>query len=203
MAITKLTKVDPNHIHENQNEPKDEVPKRKNNFCKRFMKFMFSHIGLVLIILIWASIGGFLFKLLEEHNEIKSCETGKGQESGNIVTLRSKLLTYIQFNITSNPAETGKDNETVANENIESWLTQFRKDCYENFQSNLFYGQNCNYPRWNFTQALLFSLTAITTIGKTANFQKFNSIIFLLFNQGMDTLHLRHGKGKLFVSVTR
>ena len=95
MAITKLTKVDPNNIHENQNEPKDEVTKRKNNFCKRFMKFMFSHIGLVLIILIWASIGGYLFKLLEEHNEIESCETGKGQERSDYHLLPSKYRQLI------------------------------------------------------------------------------------------------------------
>ena len=172
MAITKLTKVDPNHIHHDQNEEELKRPTKKTNFCKRLMKFMFSHIGLILIILIWAVIGGFLFRLLEEHQEIKMCETGKGQESSNIVTLRSKLLTYIQFNITSNPAEIGKDNETVANANIESWLMQFRGDSYDNIQKNSYYGQNCQYPKWNFTQALLFSLTAITTIGKAIKFYK-------------------------------
>ena len=166
MAITKLSKVDPNHIHQHD-DAEYKGPHKKTNFCKRIMKFMFSHIGLVIIIIVWAVVGAFLFELLETHEEVKNCETGKGQESTNIVSLRSELLTYIQFNITSNPAELGKDNETVANAKIEEWLQNFRTDTFTNYQNNYYNGQDCSYPKWNFTQALLFSLTAITTIGKT------------------------------------
>ena len=162
MAITKLSKVEPNISEQEESDAKPI----KRNFCKRFAKFLFSHIGLVLIVIIWSVIGAFLFVLLEQHEEIKNCETGKGQESTNIVTLRSQLLTYIQFNITSNPSDLTKDNETVANNKIEAMLQNFRANCYNNMQTNYYYGQDCAYPKWNFTQSLLFAITAITTIGK-------------------------------------
>ena len=162
MAAKNIAKLD---------STKDEIfqePHGRKNICKRVMKFIFSHMGLFIIIIIWAIAGGFLFGLLEEHDDIKNCITGKGEEKKNIVSLTAKLLTYIQFNITSNKAELGKDNDNVANDKIEAWFQDFRNQIINNIQTNYYYGkENCSISRWDLTQALLFSLTAITTIGTT------------------------------------
>jgi hypothetical protein len=133
--------------------------------CKRVSKFLFSHIGLVAMVVIYAVAGAFLFELLEQHEEAKSCQEGKGAESTNIVNLKSLLLTYIQFNITSNPSDTSKDNETVANNNIELWLQIYRDQVLSVKETYRYSGQDCNSPKWNFAGALLFAITVITTIG--------------------------------------
>jgi hypothetical protein len=152
-----------NTINQSQSQKLPEN-KLKKNFCKRLMRLLFSHIGLFLIIILWLALGAYLFKLLETHSEMKNCITGKGEEDKKIIELRSKLLTYIQFNITFN-----SDNETVVNDNINSFLKGFREDAYENFQSNSYYGQDCKSSQWTLLQSLLFSLQAITTIGTIDN----------------------------------
>lgn len=133
--------------------------------CKKITKFMFSHVGLVIIIMAYGVAGAFLFALLEQHKEAKDCQEGKGAESTNIVNLKSTLLTYIQFNISSVPSDTTKDNETVANEKIEQWLTDFRDQVLEVRSTYRYTGQDCSTTRWSFTSALLFAITIFTTIG--------------------------------------
>ena len=133
--------------------------KVKKNFCKQLMKFVFSHIGLVLIILIWSLLGGFLFRLLETYNEKIDCIEGKGEDDKKLVNLATDLLTYIQFNITTLP----NDNQTLK---IQEMLMEYRDYFYDQSQKYSYYGQNCNdTTNWEFVQALFFSIQAITTIG--------------------------------------
>lgn len=138
---------------------------KSKGFLKRISKFIFSHVGLVVMVILYSVAGAFLFELLEQHEEAKDCQEGKGVESTNIVNLKSNLLTYIQFNISSNPADTSKDNETVANQKIEDWLTEFRDKVLENKDNYRYTGQDCSSSKWNFAGALLFAITIITTIG--------------------------------------
>ena len=133
-------------------------------YCKTISKFLFSHIGLVIMVIGYVCAGSFLFILLEEHNEAIQCEEGKGQESTYIVNLKSELLSYIQFNITSGVDPT-KDNETVANAKIESWLTDFRNNALD-IKTNYGYdGSDCGVTKWTFANSLLFAVTIVTTIG--------------------------------------
>ena len=138
----------------------------RQNFCKSISKFIFSHIGLVIIVIVWTIVGGILFELLEQNQEIDDCQKGRSDENDNIILLRSKLLKYIQTNITSNPEEKHKDNETVANANIEKWLQEFRNQTIDIRNEYRYTGNKCDEPKWNFPGSLLFAVTAITTIGK-------------------------------------
>ena len=147
-----------------------QATNKRRNFFKRISKFIFSHIGLVLIVIIWSVLGGFIFELLEQSKEIEDCEKGKGDENNNIIALRSKLLDYIQSNITSNPDDNTKHNETVANANIEQWLQEFRDQTMDLKSQYRYTGNDCNQPKWNFPGSLLFAVTAITTIGKALAF---------------------------------
>lgn len=151
-----------------EQEGKTSGPKNKG-CCKRVSKFLFSHIGLVVMVILYACGGAALFSLLEQHQEAVDCQEGKGEESTNIVNLKSLLLSYIQFNISSNPADTTKDNETVANANIETWLQDFRDSVLTTSSNYRYTGQDCTEEnlKWNFAGALLFSITIFTTIGKT------------------------------------
>lgn len=163
----KKNSFDNNNFVDSNFDDKLDKNKNKNNpgCCKRVSKFIFSHIGLVAMVVIYSVAGSFLFQLLEQHEEAKMCQEGKGQESTNIVNLKSKLLTYIQFNISTNPLDNSKDNETVANANIESWLQEFRDQVNDVRDSYRYIGQNCSETRWNFAGSLLFAITIITTIG--------------------------------------
>ena len=147
----------------------DQKEKRSQSFgqcCKKVTKFLASHIGLVVMVILYAIAGAFLFELLEQHQEAKDCQEGQGQEAANIVNLKSQLLTYIQYNITSSSLDTTKDNETVANVKIEDWLSDFRDDVISLKSSYRYTGQNCKTElKWTFAGALLFAITVITTIG--------------------------------------
>jgi potassium channel subfamily K, invertebrate len=137
---------------------------RTKQCCKRMFKFLFSHIGLVGMVIIYTVLGGLLFEILEQHEEKRLCEVGKGEEATTITKLKADLLTYIQFNITSNPSDTDKDNETVTNKKIETWLVDFREKVLE-VQDDYGYTGSCEKPKWDLPGAILFAVTIITTIG--------------------------------------
>ena len=155
-----------NGYDENENDQDYEQPKNnRKTFLKKMGKFLFSHVGLVVMVVIYAVAGAFLFQLLEQHEEAKNCEEGKGEESSNIVELRSELLKYIQFNISMGGTDPSKDNETVANDHIETLLLNYRDDVLTLRSTYLYTGQDCSVSRWDFANTLLFSVTVFTTIG--------------------------------------
>ncbi|RNA30940.1 T family of potassium channels 7-like [Brachionus plicatilis] len=136
------------------------------DFWKKAMAFFFARLSLLVMVGIYAVAGAFLFRLLEEHKEAKDCHEGRGVELANIVNLKSNLLTYIQYNISSVSTETNKDNETVANTKIESWLSDFRDQVFEIRSTYSYSGQDCTTSsKWSFPRSLLFVMTIFTTIG--------------------------------------
>lgn len=156
--------LDANQLSTDQLNASNQKANSRSYF-KRVSKFIFSHVGLVTMVVIYSVAGAFLFELLEQHEEAKNCQEGKGQEATNIVNLKSTLLTYIQFNISTNAADTSKDNETVANQKIEDWLTGFRDQVLDVSSTYRYTGQDCSTSKWNFAGSLLFAITVITTIG--------------------------------------
>jgi len=158
------TDFDSDNQVKNADEVLDDNQKNEKGWFKKVSKFIFSYVGLVVMVVIYACAGAYLFSLLEQHEEAKNCQEGKGQESSNIVNLKSSLLSYIQFNIT-NSNDPNKDNETVANEKIEAWLTDFRDQVLLLRTNYRYSGQNCEDSSWTFPGALLFAITIITTIG--------------------------------------
>ena len=148
-----------------------EIQKKKSMFAdKEFWKktttFFFARLSLLVMVGLYAVAGAFVFRLLEEHKETKDCHEGRGEELANIVHLKSNLLTYIQYNISSVSVNADKDNETVANTKIESWLTEFRDEVLKIKNTYRYSGQDCTTStKWSFPRALLFVMTIFTTIG--------------------------------------
>ena len=63
----------------------------KIRFIKRFMKLMFSSIGLVLVVALYAVFGALMFQLLEYHEELRICEEGQGKYYSELKHLRETL----------------------------------------------------------------------------------------------------------------
>lgn len=47
--------------------------KKNDGCCKVFMKFLFSHIGLCAMVVLYCVAGGFIFEHLEKANEEEIC----------------------------------------------------------------------------------------------------------------------------------
>jgi hypothetical protein len=133
--------------------------------CKNATKFIASHVGLIIVVICYVVAGGFLFVLLESNRELQDCLEGQGQEATNVINLKSQILDYIQNNVTTNPLDTSLDNETVANANIDQWLTSFRDNVLSIKGSYRYTGQDCADQVWNIAGGLLFAVTIVTTIG--------------------------------------
>ena len=91
-----------------------------------------------------------------------NCYEGKAAETTNVISLKTTLINYIKNNISLSAADTSKDNETVANANIEQLLQDFRDQVLTIKGSNYYTGQNCQEDTsvWNFPNALLFTVTS-------------------------------------------
>lgn len=131
---------------------------------------MFSHIGLVGLVVVYAVAGGFLFELLEVHQEKIHCQEANGEQSAETTRLKQKLVAYIQYNTTNSLTTSNnyfdKDNITVALEKITSMLYDYRDFVLTTSSKYRSYGENCSYVnKWTFPNALLFAITIITTIG--------------------------------------
>ena len=134
---------------------------------KKTTKFLFSHIGLVGLVVIYAVAGGFLFQLLEERQEKLNCQENQGDQILQITKLKRNLVSYIQNNATPTTTTMNrKDNETTAIAKINSMLFDYRDFILRTNSKYRTYGDNCSViNKWTFANSLLFAITIITTIG--------------------------------------
>jgi hypothetical protein len=153
----------------------DELETSKSRECiKKTAKFLFSHIGLVGLVVVYAVAGAFLFQLLELHQDKLYCLEAEGEQKAEITKLKQKIVAYIQFNTTSPSASTittatyslDKDNQTVAYATIGSMLYDYRDFIIDIGAKYRYYGDDCSLVnKWTFLNSLLFAITIITTIG--------------------------------------
>ncbi|CAF2624045.1 unnamed protein product [Rotaria sp. Silwood2] len=169
-----IIRDDNNYQHKQSDCELDEIETSKTRrLIKKTAKFLFSHIGLVGLVVVYAIAGGFLFELLEQHHEKLNCQEAQGEHTVQITKLKQKLVSYIQYNISSSSSttttltySTEKDNTTTAYAKIGLMLYDYRDFVITTGAKYRYYGDDCSIiNKWTYPNSLLFAITIITTIG--------------------------------------
>jgi flagellar basal body-associated protein FliL len=170
---------DNNYHNDSSQRELDELETSKGRqHLKKAAKFLFSHIGLVVLVGVYSVAGGFLFQLLELYQDKLYCQEAAGENSVEITKLKQQIVAYIQYNTTSPSASaisysaptstyvTEKDNQTVAYATIGSMLYDYRDFVINLGTKYRYYGDDCSQVnKWTFLNSLLFAITIVTTIG--------------------------------------
>ncbi len=139
---------------------------------KQFARFFFKKFGMLIGTLLYCMGGAYLYGILEAQNELASCE-GSQQDSKTLIEdYRTLIFNYLSFNVTFNPVlepyitenYTLLDGPEIYNVQIQDWLIELRDLILENGYG----GEDCDDSNsWQFLSALLWTLTVVTSIGKT------------------------------------
>ena len=129
--------------------------------CKKFVTFLFSHIGLAGLVVGYSILGGFLFRWLEAGEEYKEKVRIHYVKEDTIDNLRQIADHY----------KSEKINVTKYEDQVRGHLVYFQKEVIlavkeKGWDGNDDMGENA--VQWSFAGALLYAVTVITTIGKPA-----------------------------------
>lgn len=122
--------------------------------CRKFVAFMFSHVGLCALVVGYSVMGALVFKEVESKSEHE-------QELARNVTNNRVEMVKRMWVITDKLNVFHQDNWT---QQIEEEIKEFQKSLIEAVKSG-YSGRDLNSTRWSFSGAFLYSLTVITTIG--------------------------------------
>ncbi len=158
--------VHQHHTKSQRQHELDELETSKSRRClKKTTKFLFSHIGLVGLVVIYAAAGAFLFQLLEIRQDKLDCLEYQGNLNTKIMALKQDIYNYIENNATPT-STTAQDNATVAYTKIGAMLTSYRTYVLKLSTQYRSSGDNCSIVnKWTYANSLLFAITIITTIG--------------------------------------
>jgi hypothetical protein len=154
--------------HRRQHELNELETSKSRRCLKKTTKFLFSHIGLVGLVVVYAVAGAFLFQLLEVREEKYICQENQGEQTAEVTKLKQELVNYIQNNATPSTTTSSNqiDNTTVAFAKIGQMLLDYRAFVIGVISKQQTYGDNCSIVnKWTFPNSLLFAITIITTIG--------------------------------------
>ena len=140
--------------------------KSKDGFCRKFAKFLFSHIGLSAMVVLYCVAGGFIFEHLEKNNEEQICFESRSEYTPmETKTINSTMQVFTQYG------------NVVTDSTKELMEVQIRS-ILETFRSNTlaigYDGRDCNaYGQeggptysWSWAGGLMFSVTVVSTIGQ-------------------------------------
>lgn len=145
-----------------------ERMERCKNCCKSFTTFIFSRVGLCLLVVAYAFGGGMLFQLLEASAEETAID--RVQQHLNITV--EKL-----FEQSMNSIVLHQDNWTaMARGILEDYQKQIARQTKRGHQGERLADDT---KQWTFPGAILYAITVITTIGKQMRF--FFSIVVVEF----------------------
>jgi hypothetical protein len=132
-----------------------ERMERCKNCCKSFTTFVFSRVGLCLLVAAYAVGGGVVFQFLESSSE----EDGINKVQQHLNTTVEKL-----FDHSMNSTVLYRSNWTAMAREI---LEDYQKDIVRQTKRG-YQGERLaeDAKQWNFPGAILYAITVITTIGK-------------------------------------
>ncbi|XP_067942891.1 potassium channel subfamily K member 9-like [Watersipora subatra] len=140
--------------------------KQASSILIRVVTYILSTLGLLMMVVLYSIIGGFIFSWLEKDNEQKAKLSGREK----IVALTYQTATEIYNTLEENAKAGGvlasRDNTL---EFLENRTSQFFKDSWQLTKDGTWDGTRESDGEvvldWTFTGALLFSVTTIATIG--------------------------------------
>lgn len=128
--------------------------------CKGAFKVFFSYAGPLVAVIAYMVMGGYLFNYLEEENEIKGCKNLESKFNSKLNESVERTFSFAQSGL----------NDTQTRDKLESALRTFAKDMFVlGFDPNKdcsLIGTPGHLPDWNVPNAIFFSATVMTTIGK-------------------------------------
>ncbi|KAJ8312447.1 hypothetical protein KUTeg_009820 [Tegillarca granosa] len=138
------------------------IQKRKEviNCCKKFVAFLFSHIGLCSLMVAYSILGGIIFQALESPHEEKT--------KIKVTGVRNEVLSDI-VKLAFEAKLDSKRNRANLTKDVEELLKRFQ---YEVYTATDLHGWNndddttSSEKQWSFASSLLFAITVMTTIGK-------------------------------------
>lgn len=136
-----------------------ERMERCKNCCKSFTTFIFSRVGLCLLVVAYAFGGGLVFQLLEESAE--AAKISKVQQHLNATV--EKLLNH------SMELKVLELNQWMKNAKI--ILEEYQRDIVNQTKRG-YQGERLtdDGKQWTFPGAILYAITVITTIGRDRRF---------------------------------
>jgi hypothetical protein len=153
-----------------------EKEEPQKNPTKTLALFLVTNLGMIVVVILYMVGGAFLFKLLEQHNEVQNCQLAEGEWNNLRISYRTQFFNYIYFNTTNNPGlptdnftsttTVVKDGPAIYNPIITQMLKDFRNKIMDLNDNYRFSGQDCvNDSKWQIMSALLFTMTVLSTIG--------------------------------------
>ena len=153
-------------VHPADQETDDEKEKKAKRArigacCKKTLKFLFSHLGMSIMVVGYSVAGGLIFEHLEKPNEKTECTKAQEKYYPAENNTISKLWEI---------SNTRSGDREYVMEGYERVLQKFREDVLD-----LGYdGEDCDLMgqtggpgyKWSFAASLLFSVTVTTTIGE-------------------------------------
>lgn len=101
---TKTNKETKQLINQNGDLNKSKLSRKKSSRSiksfKNIIKILFSNITFVIAVILYSSIGAFVFQILEQHEEIRLCEEGKVKFDIELKHFRENFINYVTYNIT-------------------------------------------------------------------------------------------------------
>ncbi|KAL5005270.1 hypothetical protein ScPMuIL_018726 [Solemya velum] len=133
---------------------------QKDGCCRKFTKFLFSHIGLCGMVVLYSVAGAFIFEHLEKANEVAVCDDSRREYE----PFENKTLDNMLKVIQSDPTDM-----TSISLQLRGILQAFRDNTivigYDGTECSLMGEPGGPSNKWSWSGSLMFSVTVISTIG--------------------------------------
>lgn len=128
------------------------------DYLRQFVAFMFSNIGIIGLVVGYTIAGSFMFIAIEGpayDNRIRQVEKIRNEAAAHLWD-----TTCCRVNIFS---------EISWRNHVHAELMKFQSKIVEEVQRYGYEGEESSSNRWSFSGAFLYSLSVITTIGKSSH----------------------------------
>ncbi|XP_023952117.1 potassium channel subfamily K member 15-like [Bicyclus anynana] len=131
---------------------KRRLASRIRNYVRSLLAFLFSNVGVVVLVVAYTIAGAFMFQAIEGASEI--------ERVNNMARERDSTAQYLWQNVT---LTFNLFNETALKESINIELKSYQGKIVKAVRRGWDGGRSSR--QWSFSSAFLYSLTVITTIG--------------------------------------